>query len=128
MTQKLAPEGFNQAIPYLTVDHADQVLGFVVPVFDAEVVERSERPDGTIAHAAVRIGDSMVEVAESSERFGHMPGAIHVYVADVDAAHRKAMEHGGHSIHEPMDMEYGERSSAIRDPVGNHWYIATLQS
>ncbi len=71
------------------------------------------------------MGDSHVELAYATEKWGAMTGALHIYVPDVDHAHRRAIEKGAHSLHEPMEMEYGERASAVKDPTGNNWYIAT---
>jgi uncharacterized glyoxalase superfamily protein PhnB len=53
-----------------------------------------------------------------------MPGAIHYYVPDVDAAYRKALAAGATSMSEPKDQPYGERSAGVLDPQGNHWYLA----
>jgi PhnB protein len=127
MNQPYAPDGFNRAVPYLTVEGAHAVLDFVVRTFQAEVLDRVERPDGKLAYAAVQIGDSAIEMAEATSQFPAMPGAIHIYVPDVDQAHNRAIAKGGEPIHEPMDMDYGERASAIKDQAGNHWYIATYR-
>ncbi|HET9588498.1 MAG TPA: VOC family protein [Anaerolineales bacterium] len=127
MSETYAPDGYNQVTPYLTVNDAHRLVKFLVDVFDAQVVDSAKRPDGKLAHASIRIGDSYVEVAEATERFGPMPGAIHIYVPDVDETHRRALERGAQLIHEPMEMDYGERASAVIDPAGNHWYIATYR-
>ena len=127
MNEPYAPDGYTRVTPYLTVNGAQKLLDFLVAVFEAEVVDKNEGPDGTIVHAALRIGDAMVEVSEATEQYSHMPGAIHIYVPDVDQTHRRALESGGQSLHEPMEMEYGERASGVKDPHGNHWYIATYR-
>jgi PhnB protein len=126
MSEPYAPDGFTRVTPYLTVNGAEDLLDFIVGVFSAEVVEKTEGPGGSIRHASLRIGDAMVEVADATEEFGPMPGAIHVYVPNVDKAHKRAIERGGQALHEPMQMDYGERASAVRDRHGNHWYIATF--
>jgi uncharacterized glyoxalase superfamily protein PhnB len=110
----------------LTLDGAQAIVDFIVGVFGAEILDRVNRPDGKLAHAAVRIGDSVVELSEATDRFGAMPGAIHIYVPDTDKAHQSAIAHGADPIHEPTDMDYGERASAVKDKAGNHWYIATF--
>jgi PhnB protein len=125
MSEPFAPDGYTRVTPYLTVKGAQQLLDFLVAVFGAVVVQSTQRPDGKLANAAVRIGDAHIELSEATERYGAMPGAIHVYVPNVDEAHRRAMQNGAKLIHEPMDMDYGERASAVEDPTGNHWYIAT---
>ena len=126
MNEDYTPNGFNQVSPYLRVTDAHSLVNFVVQVFNAQILERTERPDGKVSHAAVRIGDSSLEIAEATERFGAMPGALHIYVPDIDETHRRAIENGAQALHEPMEMDYGERASAVVDISGNHWYIATF--
>ena len=109
-----------------TTADAQFLVDFMVQVFNAQILERTERPDGKVSHAAVRIGDSSLEIAEATERFGPMPGALHIYVPDIDETHRRAIENGAQVLHEPMEMDYGERASAIVDRSGNQWYIATF--
>lgn len=125
MSESYAPDGYTRVTPYLTINGARRLLDFLVAVFDAEVVDRVEHSDGRLAHASVLIGDSHVELSEATEKWRAMPGALHIYVPDVDRTHRRAIENGAQSLHEPMEMDYGERASAIRDPAGNNWYIAT---
>jgi uncharacterized glyoxalase superfamily protein PhnB len=67
----------------------------------------------------------MVEFSEATEQWPPMTSALHLYVSDVDAIHRRAVQAGEISVHEPVDQFYGERSSAVRDMCGNNWYIAT---
>lgn len=125
MSETYVPDGYARVTPFLTVDGAHRLLDFLVQVFDAQIVDKTERPDGKLAHAAVRIGDSSIELAEATDQFGAMEGAVHIFVPDVDDTHRWALENGGQEIHGPMEMDYGERASAIKDVGGNHWYIAT---
>lgn len=119
------PAEANQVMPYLAVTDGRRLLDFLVAVFDAAVLRRHEEEDGRLAHAAVRIGECVIELSDASAAWGPTPAALHVYVPDVEATYRKALEHGAVSLHAPMDMEYGERGSAVEDPVGNKWYIAT---
>ena len=117
------PEGFHTVNPYLAVNGAAQVLDFLIKAFGAvEVGERFIGPDGAIMHAAVRIGDSMVEVSDAPGE--PMPAALHMYVEDTDAAYRRAMEAGGTSLREPMTTFYGDRTAGVKDPGGNSWWIA----
>lgn len=125
MTVNFTPDGFHTVTPYLTVQGANQLLEFVKAAFDAEEVLCMKQPDGTIRHAAVKIGNSMVELAEAKADWTPMPGAIHLYVSDTDVVYQKTLQAGATSLQAPADMYYGERSAAVKDPVGNHWYIAT---
>jgi len=120
------PEGFHTVTPYLSVRGAEQLLEFLTGVFDAREVVRTHRPDGGIAHAAVRIGDSMVELSEAAGEWTPTPCALHIYVEDTDAVYRRALDAGATSLYEPVDHFYGERSGGVRDHAGNNWYIATF--
>src|SRR5687767_14385141 len=113
--------------PYLTVQGADRLLEFIKKTFGPHAQELMcmRQPNGTIAHAEVRIGDSVVELAEAHGQWKPLTAGLHVYVPDVDTVYKRALEAGGESLHEVADMFYGERSGGVRDPVGNHWYIAT---
>lgn len=119
------PKGYHTLNPYLTVKGANQLLEFVKQAFGAEEMLCMAQPDGTITHASVRIGDSVVEMAEAGGEWIPMPGAIHLYVSDTDAVYQRSLQAGATSLQAPKDMYYGERGAAVKDLVGNHWYIAT---
>ncbi|MBD2099972.1 VOC family protein [Leptolyngbya sp. FACHB-261] len=125
MHTKFIPAGFHSVTPYLIVQGVNQLLEFVKTAFDAEEVLFVKQPDGFIRRAAVRIGDSMVEMSEAKGEWTPMPGAIHLYVGDTDVVYERSLQAGATSLQKPTDMYYGECSAAVKDPVGNHWYIAT---
>ena len=125
MSESYVPDGFTRVTPYLTVDGAQKLLDFLVAVFDVEVTDRVETEDGRLRHASVRLGDANIELADATDAYGPMPGAIHIYVPDVDECHQRAVQNGAEVLHEPMEMDYGERASAVKDPAGNNWYVAT---
>ena len=124
MTSKHVPKNLRAVTPYLTVKDANALLSFLTRTFGAEELE-CHREAGAVVHAKVRIDDSVIEVSEATEQWPAMPCALHVYVPDCDAVHARAVEAGATVLHGPMDQPYGERSSALRDPAGNNWYIAT---
>jgi PhnB protein len=121
------PDGYHTVTPYLIVKGAARLIEFMTQAFGAEEVYRSTKPDGTLGHCQVRIGDSMVELADGNEQWKIMPCALHLYVPDTDATYRRAIEAGGTSLFEPSDQFYGDRSGGVMDPSGNQWYIATRQ-
>jgi uncharacterized glyoxalase superfamily protein PhnB len=125
MTMSYRPEGFRSVTPYLIVRDVGGLIGFLQRAFGAEETERHMRPDGTVMHAAVRIGDSMVEMGEPGGDMAPRPGSIHLYVEDCDAVYDRAVRAGGTSLMEPSDQFYGDREAGVEDPAGNHWYIAT---
>jgi uncharacterized glyoxalase superfamily protein PhnB len=116
--------GFTSLTPYLHVANAAAELEFLRKMVGAEELGRYPSPDGTrIMHAEMRVGDSMVEMGETPGAV--KPTPLHVYVPDVDAAYRRALEAGAVSLNVPTDHEYGERGASVRDAEGNHWYLAT---
>lgn len=119
------PEGYRTVTPYLVVEGAADVLEFVKQAFDAEEKFRMEQPDGSIGHAEVVIGDSVVMVGSAGPEVPAMPGMIHLYVEDCDATYERALAAGATSEREPTDQFYGDRSGGVRDSGGNLWWIAT---
>ena len=119
------PAGFRSLTPYVIVPGADRFIGFLKQVFGAEEIFRMTEPDGSVGHAEVRVGDSMLELSDGSEEWPPRPVAIHVYVADADASYARAMAAGARSLIAPTDMPYGDREADVMDPFGNNWYIGT---
>jgi uncharacterized glyoxalase superfamily protein PhnB len=125
-TVKPVPEGYHTITPYLVVDGADKVIRFMKEAFGAQpVFEPMARPDGKIMHAEFQIGDSIVMIADVSERAQATTDALHLYVPNVDAVYQKALKAGATSLMEPADQFYGDRSGSVRDPAGNRWHIGT---
>lgn len=127
MAVRPIPEGYRSVTPYLAVEGAGKLLEFVKQAFGAEETVRMDAPGGKIGHAEVRIGDSIVMLADAStsDQGRPMPGMIHLYVEDVEKTYQRAIEAGATSLREPTDQFYGDRMGGVRDPVGNHWWIAT---
>jgi PhnB protein len=119
------PDGYQSVIPYLHVTSAAQLITFMKEAFDAKEIAVYPRPDGTVGHAALRIGDSIVELADVSPEWPAMPCALQVYVPDADAAYHRALKAGAKSLVEPADQFYGDRTASVRDISGNNWYIAS---
>lgn len=119
------PAGFHTVTPYLAVRGIGEVLDFVARAFGAVELERVTLPDGRIMHAEVRIGDSPVMMGEVGEGATEMPAMLYLYVADVDAAYRRAVDAGGEPIQGPRDEFYGDRTGAVKDRAGNQWWLAS---
>lgn len=119
-------EGFHTITQYLIVPDSGRMIDFLKNVFGAVETFRAQRPGGgAIMHAEVRIADSMIELADSSEQFPAAPAALHVFVDNVDSVYKKAVSAGAKTILGPTDQPYGERGASLVDEFGNHWYIAT---
>ena len=119
------PEGLRSVTPYLHPRGAAELIDFLKQAFAAEEVGRFPAPDGAIAHAQIRIGNSILEMGEAHGEFQPMPTMIFLAVSDADAWYRRALEAGATSVQEPANQPYGPRMAAVADPFGNHWYMAT---
>lgn len=108
------PNGYHTITPYLVVNEAAQLIEFLKSAFDAELTYRMDAGDGTITHAEVRVGDSMLMIADAPEEYTPKPCMLYLYLPDVDTYYRRAMEAGAESLAEPSDQYYGDRTAGIR--------------
>ncbi|MBI1879221.1 MAG: VOC family protein [Chloroflexi bacterium] len=125
MAVKPIPAGHHTITPYLVIKGAAQLIDFMKQAFAAEEIQRMALPDGSIMHAEVRIGDSMVMMGEASDQYPPMPAMLHLYVEDADAVYKRALQAGATSLREPVDEFYGDRIGGVKDSFGNQWWIAT---
>ncbi len=122
---KPIPEGYHAVTPYLVVTNASGLITFLQNVLEATVTIKHVSESGAITHSEMKIGDSMVMLADATERTPPMPAMILVYVTDSDAAYKRAMKEGAVSLREPADQAYGDRTSGVKDSWGNQWWFAT---
>jgi PhnB protein len=121
---KPIPEGYHTVTSYLVVPGVGKLIDFAKQAFGATEVHLSKRPDGTVQHAEIKIGDSIVMMGEGAGT-KNFPGMLHLYVEDVDAVYRLAIQAGAKSLREPADQPYGDRMAGVEDAFGNQWWIAT---
>jgi PhnB protein len=127
------PAGYHSVTPYLSVKGAAQAIEFYKQAFGASEVMRLAGPDGKIAHAEIKIGDSFIMLADESLEWGNRspqtiggtPVVLALYVADVDAVAQKAVSAGATVLIPVADQFYGDRSGRVVDPFGHQWMIAT---
>src|SRR5262249_41030147 len=130
---KPIPDGYHSITPYLIVKGAAGALDFYKKAFGATELFRLPGPDGTIGHAEIKIGDSIIMLADEHpemdfrgpESLGGSPFCLLLYVKDVDAAARQAKAAGAKEIRPVKDQFYGDRSGTFADPFGHLWTIAT---
>lgn len=126
MAIKPIPEGYHSVTPFLMVKGAARLIEFATRAFEAKLLHRLENPDGTIMHAELKIGDSILMLTDAKEgQCQPMPTALYLYVKDADSVYTRAVQAGGASTMEPADQFWGDRMAAVRDPVGNLWMIGT---
>ena len=122
---KYRPTGLRDVIPYLIVDNAGKQLEFIAIVFDADVLDCAEGGNKKITNAIIRVGDSILEVADANEEWQPQTATLHVYVQDVDSVYERALQAGAQSLFSPTNRDFGERMAGVEDPLGNHWFIAS---
>lgn len=124
---KPIPDEYGSVTPYLVVEGAEGLLGFLQNAFGATIRggDVMRGPDGRIGHAEVEIGDSVVMLADVPPDGEAMRSMLNLYVEDCDATYKKALAAGGESVREPEDQFYGDRTGGVRDKWGNQYYIST---
>ena len=123
------PDGHHVVTPAFIVKGVPQVLAFLERAFGGKVVEKYEGPDGTVHHAEIRLGDSVVMAGEAGHGMDAMPASFSYYVDDaaaVDAAYQRAVDAGATGERPPADQFYGYRSATVRDAGGNRWTICAV--
>ncbi len=127
------PKGYHSVTPYMVVRGGVAALDFYAKALGAEKTMQLDMPDGSLAHAEMRIGDSIVMLSEESEAWGTKgpltlggsPMFLMVYVADVDAAFARAIAAGATEVRPLADQFYGDRTGTLKDPFGHQWTLAT---
>lgn len=133
MPVKPIPDGYHTVTPYLIVSGAAQAIDFYVRAFGATELMRLPDGKGRISHAEIRIGDSMIMLADEHPEMGYrgprtLGGtsvSILLYMADVDAVFERAIKAGGKSQRPVADQFYGDRMGTLEDPFGHVWTIGT---
>lgn len=120
------PDDLPEVIPYLVVPDGNVALRFLADVLAGEVQHETRDPEnGRLRHATVKIGQSAVMLGEAGGPWPALPAAVYVYVPDVDATYKKALEFGATSTMEPADTFYGDRGAGVKDGNGITWWLAT---
>jgi PhnB protein len=127
------PEGYRSVTPHLVVRDAEKAVEFYKSAFGAEELFRMPGPDGKLMHAELKIGDSIVMLADEFPEWGSnsplaiggSPVTLHLYVEDCDAAFNRAIETGATVKMAPNDAFWGDRYAQVVDPFGHIWSVAT---
>jgi|SRR5687768_17222361 PhnB protein len=125
MATSFKPSDYSTVSPYLIVAGASGTIEFLKQVFDAVELRRFPDPSGRLMHAEVRIGETVVMLADGTEGWPPMPSYVHVYVPDVDAAYTRALAAGATSVQAPVKKEDEDKRGGVKDAGGTTWWIAT---
>ncbi|MDF1502382.1 VOC family protein [Roseisolibacter sp. H3M3-2] len=121
------PAGYTSVAPYLIVSSAQATIDFLAAAFDAVALRRFDGEGGRVAHAEVRVDDTVLMLADGAPGWEAVPAHVHVYVADVDATYRRALAAGAESVQEPVRKGDEDRRGGVRDAGGTTWWIATRE-
>jgi PhnB protein len=119
--------GFNNIAPYILVKGAARLIDFLKAAFAGAERIRVPQPDGSIMHAEVGIGDSVVELGDANENYPARPTTVHLYVENADVTFERALQAGATSIYPVADQHWGDRQGSAKDEFGNVWNIATAK-
>lgn len=128
------PDTYPRVTPHLTVEGAAEALDFYAAVLGATERMRMPMPDGSVAHAEIQIGSSVVMIGEanlpidtdpSPNALGGSPVSLFVYVENVDDVFRRAIDSGARAVSDPENHFYGDRVGTFDDPYGHRWNVAT---
>jgi PhnB protein len=129
---KEIPKGFHTVTPYLIVTDSARAIDFYKRAFGAEELLRLDGPDGKVAHAEIKIGDSIIMLSEempghtrSPQSLGGTAVDIMLYVKDVDQVFNRAVDAGAKVTMPLSEMFWGDRYGQVTDPFGHSWSLAT---
>jgi PhnB protein len=133
MAVKPIPEGYHTVTPYLALDDAAEAIEYYKQAFRATERARMEAPGGKIGHAELEIGSSLVMLSDALPQFSTRPPkelggtsvSVFMYVEDVDAVVKQAVDAGATVTMETADQFWGDRLGMVTDPFGHEWLIAT---
>jgi PhnB protein len=133
MSVKPIPDGYHSVQPYLAVDDAAKAIDWYKQALGATELFRMDGPGGTIGHAELKIGDSVVLLADPfpqastkpPKELGGTTASLMLYVEDVDAIVNRAADAGATVTMEVADQFWGDRFGSFTDPFGHSWSIAT---
>ena len=134
MAKKAAaiPKGYHTVTPSLFVAGAAKAIDFYKKALGAEELMRFPGPDGKIMHAEIKVGDSIIMLADempdmggrSPKSIGGTPVSFFVYGENVDAAWKRAVDAGAREVQPLADQFWGDRTGCLEDPFGHHWWLA----
>jgi PhnB protein len=133
MPVKPIPDGYHTATPHLIIQGAARAIDFYKQAFDATELFRLAGPNGKVDHAEIKIGNSVIMLADEfpdmgfrgPQSLGASASSIMLYVEDVDARFKQALAAGAVEVRPVQDQFYGDRSGTLKDPFGHVWTIST---
>lgn len=111
------PDSYPSVSPYLIVSGANETIRFLTQAFGATEIRRFPNETGKLMHSEVRIDDSVLMIADCAPDWPAMPSHVHLYVDDVDAAYKRALDAGAESVQEPVKKDDDDKRGGVKDVV-----------
>jgi PhnB protein len=119
-----APAGYTAVAPWIVTRDTGRLLDFITTVFDGEELARVPLADGSIGHAEIRVGDTVLLAFDQRPGWPDMPALLRIFVPDADATLARAVAAGARVVTPPRTQAFGQRVGRVRDPLGNIWWIS----
>jgi PhnB protein len=128
---KPVPEGMHTVTPHLVVRDAAKAIEWYKKAFGAEEQYRMPMPNGKIMHAQIRIGDSVILMAEelaemgnkSPQSIGGSATTLNIYVDDAEKLWKRAVDAGAKVTMPLSEQFWGDKYGVVVDPFGHIWAI-----
>ena len=121
-----APIGYTTVAPWIVTRDTVRLLEFVKTAFDGDELGRVPLEDGSIGHAEIRVGDTILLAFDQRAGWPDMPSLLRVFVYDADATMSRAVAAGARVVTKPATQAFGQRGGRVRDPFGNIWWISAV--
>jgi uncharacterized glyoxalase superfamily protein PhnB len=118
------PSGYTTVAPWVVTGDTGRLLDFVTAAFGGVELGRVPLQDGSIGHAEIRVGDTVILAFDRRDGWPEMPSLLRVWVEDADGTMERAVAAGATVVTEPATSAFGQRGGRVRDPFGNIWWIA----
>ena len=120
------PAGYTTAAPWIVTADTGRLLEFISAAFEGAELARVPLEDGSIGHAEIRVGDTILLAFDRRQGWPETPSMLRVFVTDADATIDRAVAAGARVVTEPRTHAFGQRGGRVRDPFGNIWWISAV--
>ncbi|MBS2537209.1 VOC family protein [Catenulispora sp. NF23] len=117
------PTGYTSVAPWIVTEDTGAWLDFVTAAFDGVELGRVPLADGSIGHAEIRVGDTVLLAFDRRADWPAMPSLLRVFVPDADAAFAASLRAGAREVTALSNSAFGQRGGRVRDPFGNIWWV-----
>jgi PhnB protein len=121
-----SPSGYTTVAPWIVTRDTGRLLDFITAVFGGTELARVALEDGSIGHAEIRVGDTVLLAFDRRPGWPDAPALLRVFVEDADATMSRAVAAGARVVTRPRTHAFGQRTGRVRDPLGNIWWISAV--